>query len=440
MSNHTNSEARQLYTAVEFGTESIKVLIGMAGDEQNDERPLLIGTGETRSNPQAGSEVVPRNIRKGEIHDITKVREQLRVAIEAAQAEAGVSVADGVVVFGLPQNDMTLTEVRGEQRIAHLSHLVSETDMFKSIREAHIEAVSLADNKDSVYIQDYTKCFELDSGRRCYHPIGQPSDCLHTIVEAALCSAPLYAMLSNLVEEATNVKPQAIFLPMALSAAVLSREERDICNLVIDIGAGLTSFSACLGTCFLMNHQFKVGCNQIENDIMKAFNLDWSIARHLLRKMPGELQASIVNPDDRRTRMVKVNSRAGRRERQIPISSLEKVVAARLSEILGMVREKLTAHGIWSLLDGQVVLTGGAAMIPGIVELAEDILERPVRIGEPLQLNGYRELLADNPRFLATASLLYAGIRAKRVEEAVEAIQAGPMEIARKILAELFAL
>ena len=268
MSNPQDSEARPLYTAIEFGTESIKVLIGMAGDEQDDEHPLLIGSGKSRSNPQAGSEAVPRNIRKGEIHDIGKVREQLRVALDEAQAWAGVSVSNSTVFFGLPQNDVMLTEVRGEHRISHLNHLVAETDMLKSIREAHIEAVSLGDNKDSVYIQDYTKYFELDTGRRCYHPIGQPAEYLHTVVEAVLCSAPLYGMLSNLVEEVTSVKPQAIFLPMALSAAVLSREERDICNLVVDIGAGLTTFSACLGTCFLMNKQLKVGCNQIENDVM----------------------------------------------------------------------------------------------------------------------------------------------------------------------------
>ena len=130
--------------------------------------------------------------------------------------------------------------------------------------------------------------------------------------------------------------------------------------------------------------------------------------------------SSLMHEDDGRSRMCSVRRDTGRRERLVPVSSVEKVAVLRMREILELVRGELQAGNAWNQVGGDIVLTGGGAMLPGIVELAEDVFERNVRIGRIVNVTDLKCLVDEEPRFAEVCGILCAGGRDASVKDELD--------------------
>ena len=125
-----------------------------------------------------------------------------------------------------------------------------------------------------------------------------------------------------------------------------------------------------------------------------------------LKKKHGHALASLVGEDE----IVEVASAAGRAPRELSLQVLAQIIEPRAIEMLSLVRQDIEKAGLLKSLNGGIVLTGGGCLLPGMVEVAEQVFELPVRQGSPRGIGGLTDVVAA-PTFATAVGLAAWGCR-----------------------------
>lgn len=412
-----------IHTVIEIGTENIKVLIGGLDSSS----VLVLGHGEMQSNSCGGGSSRAGNVRKGEVLNVKAVQTLLDMAVREAESVSGASVSDGKVYIGVTGRG--LQTYNAEATIELSRQYVTEGDMERVIRAARERCYG---RRDEICLQTYTRFFRMDDGSEYYESVGQAGKSLTACIQSVIYRNNRAATLPALVSSVVGVTPQMLYIPLSLGFASL--EETNLGNgfLALDIGAGVTSYSVSSLECFVQTGHIPVGTNQIENDLMEALDIEWDVARRLLRRMDSEIHASLTNPDDGRNRMANEQKRRGvLRPRKLPVSSIERVVRLRLSEIYTLVKDELIERDAWRRFSGGIVLSGGAAMLPGARELAESIFGRETHIAKVSGIQAQDTQLFDDPRWTVPFGLLNMAVRDDEIRRNVETGRSGEQSLNR---------
>ncbi len=410
MSIEENNATDNLLTVIDLGTESIRVM--MARMEEDGSLKML-GCGDTRTNRRDGCEEQAVNIRKGKVRNPMEVQRMLKRALDEAVRNSGVTVIGGNVYIGLTDS-VSISNVSMDMKSGH-GGVISEEEMtsfMRMVRE-HYDCMAMSEGK---CLHTHTRFFKLDDGRELYDVTGIASKRITANLQGAICRNETVEMLGNLVKNVIGVEPFLLYIPIAMGYAVDLSDELNNGVLMIDIGAGVTSFCVMRGGCIVHLGHFPVGCNHIENDLMQAFGIGWGTARNIVRKLQSDIDANLLNEDDKRRRMVTVEARgafdgrASSRQRRVPVSSIEKVIMLRVREIFSMVREELVKADGWWHVGGGVVLSGGGALIPGIDGVAANIFDKPVRIAKAANVSE-RGIIYGDARDIVPLGLLKLAMR-----------------------------
>jgi len=191
--------------------------------------------------------------------------------------------------------------------------------------------------------------------------------------------------------------------PYVAGLSVLADDEADLGAAVIDLGAGTTTmaiFSA--GHCVHASG-FALGGQHVTMDIARGLNARVADAERI-----KTFYGSVLTGGSDERDMISVPP-VGGDDREAPQfvsrASLVRIIKPRAEEILEMVRDRLAASPFAAEPRGRVVLTGGAAQLNGLPELAARMLGRPVRVGRPLGIAGLPDA-AKGPAFAVAAGLL----------------------------------
>jgi len=193
---------------------------------------------------------------------------------------------------------------------------------------------------------------------------------------------------------------QLVLNPSASSHAVLTEDEKDLGVALVDIGAGTTDVSIYTDGSVRHTAVIPIAGDLITSDIAMALRtptkdaeeikIDHGVAKQLLAD-PNE-QVEVPGLGDRAPRMLSRQALAG-------------VIEPRVEEIYALVHQVIRDSGYEELLSSGIVVTGGAAVMPGMVELGEDIFLKPVRRGLPLYAGALHDMVA-NPRSATVMGLL----------------------------------
>jgi len=188
--------------------------------------------------------------------------------------------------------------------------------------------------------------------------------------------------------------------PSASSLAVLTADERDLGVALVDIGAGTTDVAIFTDGSIRHTAVIPIAGDLITSDIAMALRtptkdaeeikVEYGVAKQLLAD-PSE-QLEVPGLGDRAPRLLSRQALAG-------------VIEPRVEEIFSLVHQVIRESGYEELLSSGIVLTGGSAVMPGMVELAEDIFLKPVRKGLPLYGGALYDMVA-NPRSATAMGLL----------------------------------
>lgn len=343
---------------------------------------------------------VSRGIRAGAVVDMDAAEDAIRVAVDAAERMAGITIKDVVVgVSGCDPKSQTVgvkAAVPGPE--------VTDQDCGRLI--SYAQTNFQPEGRDVLHAIPTN--YSIDGSRGVRDPRGMFGE--HLGVDVHMVSGqrgPLRNL--ELCIERCHLSVSGIAVsPYASGLASLVEDEMDLGVAVIDMGGGTTSLGVFFEGAMVYCDSVSIGGNHITNDIARGLSTPLAHAE----RMKTLYGSALASPSDERE-MIDV-PQVGESEvdsaNHIPRSMLTGIIQPRLEETFELVRDRLEASGFSRLAGRRVVLTGGASQMNGARELASRMLDKQVRVGQPIRLTGLAEATG-GPAFSTCAGLLtYAQI------------------------------
>ena len=185
---------------------------------------------------------------------------------------------------------------------------------------------------------------------------------------------------------------------LASSEAILSLEEKQQGVCVIDIGGGTTDIAVFLEGAIYHTAVIPVAGDQVTNDIAVGLRTSLSQAETIKIQHAVALK-SLADPEQKI-------------DKNVSHLTLAEIVEPRFEELFALIQAELNHHQLLELLGAGIVITGGSAKMPGVIELAAEIFQKPVRLGVPQDISGLIEVV-HNPIYSTAVGLLKYGYRAR---------------------------
>jgi len=402
------TETKDLIVGLDIGTS--KVVVAVA-EVSPDSRFQVIGLGQARS----------EGLRKGVVVNIEATVQSIRRALEEAELMAACRIAE--VYTGIAGSHIKSFNSSG--MVAIKDREVSAPDVQRVIETAR--AVNIPTDQQVLHV--LTQEFIVDGQEDIREPIGMSGVRLevkvHIVTGAVSAAQNVVKCVRRCGLEVTDL----ILQPLASSLSVLTADERELGSALIDIGGGTTDIAIFTGGAIRHTAVIPIAGDQITNDIAMALRTPIPDAEEI--KLRHGLAKEVLAENADRIEIPGIGDRASR---LLSRQALAAVIEPRVEELFTLVQKVLRESGYEEMLASGVVLTGGTALLPGIVELAEDVFLRPARVGWP----SYSGPLADvvrNPRF-ATAMGLLAEAHAQRLRGRQLVAQSGSMKQTLKRMKE----
>jgi cell division protein FtsA len=194
---------------------------------------------------------------------------------------------------------------------------------------------------------------------------------------------PLIHNLVKCVEQAGLQANEVILQPIASSKSVLSQEEKELGVVLIDIGGGTTDVAVWKEGSLLHSQIIPLGGNHFTNDLAVALKIPHNEAERIKTTHGTVLKNNQLNDT-----YLTVQGLSGTRPREVSLSFVADVLGSRGEELFQVVRNMILEKNLQDEITGGFVLTGGGALIKHLPELAEFILEKPVKMGYPAAFGG----------------------------------------------------
>jgi len=374
-----------ILASIDVGSSKICTLVGELTPE-SDLR--ILGVGVT---PSLG-------VKKGMVDNIQEATEAIANSVEKAERSSGSRVlAAHVSISG---NHMNSLNNRGIATIPGRERPITKQDIDRAIEEA--QALNLPTNREVLHV--LPRFFVVDGQEHVSDPVGMYGQRLD--METHIVSGSLTAV-QNLTQcvEGAGVQVEALVLsPLASAQAVLEEEEKRQGIIVADIGGGTTGIAVFVDGAVFHTSVLPVGGYHLTHDLVAGLRAPYTSVEELKTEY-GSALPSQVNPED----MVELEAFGGQRHKEVSRRRVAEILQARVEEILEMIYIDAKRAGFDEMVAAGLVLTGGTASLPGIDELAEQVLRMPVRIGLPQGIHGLADSL-NSPAYAAGVGLLHWSI------------------------------
>jgi cell division protein FtsA len=373
-----------LITALDVGSWKVSALIAEripGGDIQ------VLGTGQRES----------KGVKRGYVADVALTEQAVREAVEQAERMAETNIEDVWVSFsaGSLASDIASVEVElGGHRIEQ-----------EDIDELLAAGRNTLDPDGRMILHAQPTLYTLDGLTGVKQPLGLHADTLGVDIHVVLADGSPVRNLDLSVRSAHLEVKSIIASPVATGFSCLSEEERELGVALVEIGAGITNVSLFIGGMLVGLCSIPFGSADITDDIASAFGT----RREQAERMKCFFGSATASPRDNHE-MIEVSpissdDEAGEGHR-ITRAQLISVVRQRLDHLMSEVSKALKDLGFGGPVGRQVVLTGGGAELSGIVEYAQSVLGRAVRIGRPRGLIGLPPAHS-GPGFATLAGLVH---------------------------------
>jgi cell division protein FtsA len=239
----------------------------------------------------------------------------------------------------------------------------------------------------------------VDAQTNVKDPVGMNGVRLEVETHIVTGATPAIKNLDRSIYQAGIEIQGQVLVPLAAARAVLTKKQKELGVAVIDIGGGTTGVAVYEEGDVLSSSVLPVGAGHITNDLAIGLKTDVDTAEKIkLKYVRAHTAKSNLAEKVHLEELEGENSVVTRRE-------LQDIAGARLEEIFQLVRAELKKAGKDHLLPGGVVLTGGGAKMPGIDDLAKELLQLPAVIGKPEGFSGIVDRISD-PSFAAPVGLM----------------------------------
>jgi len=377
----------RIIASIDVGTTKVCTLIGevIGGD-----RLRVVGRG-----------VVPsRGLQRGRIVDTAQATQAITASVEKAQKSCGVEVKRAYV--GVAGGHISSINSRGVVPISRSVHTVTQQEVDRAIEAA--QAIAIPHDRRIVHI--IPRGFSLDGQDGIHDPLGLHGTRLEAEVHIITGSIAAIHNLVQCVQGAGVHISDLVLQPLASGEAVLTDTEREAGVVLADIGGGTTDIAIFINGSIWHTLIREVAGNHLTNDLVIGLHTPFGTAEEIKIKY-GHALSRAVDPNE----VVELQAFGDRPRLSVPCQHIALILEARAKDILELIiMGEVKKSGYDGLLPAGVVLTGGTAELPGLRELGEEMLNLPVRIGRPQNVEGLVEV-TESPAYATGVGLLLWGMR-----------------------------
>ncbi len=333
-----------------------------------------------------------QGIRKGTVVDLNAASQAIARSIEKAERTSGLEIDSALVsLAGSHVSSINSKGVVGVSR-----RTIDYDDILRAVDAAR--AISIPHNREVIHV--IQRGFTVDGQEGIRMPVGMHGYRLEVETHIITAASATVENLRQAVAAAGAHVSQFVLNPLASGEVVLSETEREMGVVVCDMGGGTTDLAIYINGDVWHTSVLSVGGQHITSDIAHGLRLPQPEAEeiklqhgHALQPVIGLEEYFLV--------------RAFGEEEPVRVSrkDLVHIIEARAEEIFSLVLQEIKRSGYDGLLPAGMVLTGGASALPGIRELASQVLGLPVQIAQPRDLSGMVDQL-QSPAFSTSVGLL----------------------------------
>ncbi|HEX5000183.1 MAG TPA: cell division protein FtsA [Terriglobia bacterium] len=394
---------------LDIGSTKVSTLIALAGDTGLE--PIGLGVAESKG------------LKRGVVVHLDATVESIKKSVAAAEAMAGCDVEQ--VYVGLSGPHIKSFNSSGATAVPPTVREIGAADIGRATEIAR--AVALA--PDRVIVHILPQEFTVDDQNGITDPLGMRGARLEVNTHIVTSSRTAAENIVTAVNRSGLLVGDTVLDPIAAGEAVLGDDERELGVVLVDIGGSTTSVAVYHRGAIRHSVVLPLGSEHFTNDIAVGLRTGLPEAERIKREH-GCAVSSMGSPDN----VFEVAGVGSRQPRPIGEQVLADILQPRAEEIMFLVRNELRSAGYERQAGAGAVLTGGGALLRGLPELAEHILDLPVRLGtNPAFIRESRISELHGPEFATVAGLVLYGERRNKLRDFREQTETGFKKLVAKL-------
>ena len=362
----------KLRAALDIGTTRIVAVVGEADEEGCI---YVIGHGEAAA----------EGLKRGVVVDMEKTVRSITRAVKDAQMTSATEI-DRITV-GIAGEHIRSINSHGVVAVGRSDNEITRADIKRAIEAARTVAIPV----DREIIHVIPQTFSVDDQSGIKDPIGMAGVRLEVEAHIVTASITTAKNIYRALERCHLEVDRMVLESLALSGTLLSDEETENGIVLLDIGGDHTNISVFNEGAIRHTAVIPLGGRNVTNDI--AIGLRCSVDQaETLKLSYGCALASLADPEE----MLRIPSASTHTPNEISRNVLASIIEPRMEEILSLAFREVKKAAVTDMLAGGLVLTGGGALLTGIVQLSEQIFDTRVSVGKVSQIEHTPDELLDN--------------------------------------------
>lgn len=366
--------------AIDIGSSLVRVLVGRSEEGRLD----VLGVGCSPS----------RGVRAGAIVNIDATVQALREAVREAELMSGL-VVEGASV-NTSGRHLRGDNSRGVVAITNRERIVTQADVLRVIEGA--QNIRIPADQEVIHV--LSREFAVDDQSGVRDPVGMTGVRLEADVHIVTASTTAIGNLEKAVTAAGIHIDEIVMSSLASASVELSAGEKDLGVVLVDIGGGVVDVIVFLDGGVFYSAVLPLGGNHVTQDLSIGLKIPFDAAE-MVKKTSGVALESLVDPIEK----VELPGTPGRPARWILRQDIAYIVEPRMREIFELVDAELLKSGRKSALGGGMILTGGAALLEGSADLAEQVIGLPAVVASPSGVGGFADRVS-GPEYATAVGLL----------------------------------
>jgi cell division protein FtsA len=378
--------------SIDVGTTKICTVVG---ELQETDLLRIIGVGVSPS----------RGLRKGVVVNVHEATEAIAASVRKAERISGYDITSAFV--GVGGGHISAINSRGVVGISRGARGITESDIERALDAAR--AIAIPHNREIIHT--IPRGYVVDGQEGVKDPIGMQGIRLEVEAHIVTGASTSVSNLVKCVHEAGVEIDDLILQPLASGEAVLTQSERDMGVVLADIGGGTTDIGIFIEGSIWHSIILGTGGEHVTRDVAVGLRTPFNTAEELKVKYGHAVPSSLTTDE-----LIEVTSFGDGAREAISRLRLAEVIEARAEEILTLILREVKRSGYDGLLAAGLVLCGGTAELAGFQQLGQQVLQLPVRLGTPHDLQGLTDVL-ESPAYATSVGLLLWGMRHGKVDE-----------------------
>ena len=376
--------------SIDVGTTKVCTLVG----EVNELGVLrIVGVGVSPS----------RGLRKGIVVNATEAADAIAASVERAERISGYHITRAFA--GIAGAHISSLNSRGVVAIPRGDRGITDEAVARALDAA--QAISIPENYEILHV--IPRGFSIDGQEGVSDPRGMNGVRLEVEAHIIVGATPTIQNLIKCVHSLDIQVDELVLASLASGEATLTDTERAMGVVVADIGGGTTDIAIFIEGSVWHTSVLPVGGHHLTNDVAICLRTPFEEAEEI-KKKNGHACPDQVHEDE----MLDIAAFGEDTHQTIPRQELARVLHARVEEIASLILQEIKRSGYDGLLPAGVVLCGGTSRLPGIRDVAHEVIGLPVRIGRPHDLQGLVDTLT-GPAYATSVGLLQWGQRQKPI-------------------------